>query len=351
MPAVFTLHLRERDRLLSCEQANGLHKGQKAILSLFPRLLSARTPLSRAAQKRRICLIMQNMRVDELLSLGNPTCSFEFSPPKDDAGFAQLYRTIDRLRPLTPSYVSVTYGAGGSTRRKTVEMSGQIQNDIGISCMAHLTCVGHTKDEIASITDELYSKNIRNILALRGDPPVGEGWFKPTEGGFATSTELVDFLHQRFPDVCIGVGGYPEGHPQALNRTRDLEHLKQKCDAGASVIVTQLFFDNRDFFRWRDEARALGTTAPIIAGIMPILNVAQIKRFVAMCGARIPHALLLKIEAAEGDADAVYKIGVEHAIIQSQELLANEVDGLHFYTLNRSRATVEICHALKGAFK
>lgn len=290
------------------------------------------------------------MRVDDLLSLGNPTCSFEFSPPKDEAGFTQLYKTIDRLRPLNPSYVSVTYGAGGSTRRKTVEISGQIQNEIGISCMAHLTCVGHTREEIGGIADELRSKNIRNILALRGDPPAGEGWFKPTEGGFATSTELVAFLHERLPDVCIGVGGYPEGHPQCLNRTRDLEHLKQKCDAGANVIITQLFFDNADFYRWRDQARGMGIDAPIIAGIMPILNVAQIKRFVAMCGARIPHALLQRIEAADGDADAVYQLGIEHATAQSRDLLRNGVDGLHFYTLNRSRATVDICHALNGDF-
>jgi methylenetetrahydrofolate reductase (NADPH) len=294
---------------------------------------------------------MTDMRVDELLRLGGlPTCSFEFSPPKDDEGFAQLYKTVDRLRVLHPSYVSVTYGAGGSTRRKTVDISGRIQNELGIRSMAHLTCVGHTQEEIAGILDEMYAANIRNILALRGDPPKGEGYFTPTEGGFATSGELVRFIHARYPDVCLGVAGYPEGHPQCLNRTRDLEHLKQKTEGGGSVIVTQLFFDNDDFYRWRDQARAMGIEAPIIAGIMPILNVAQIKRFVTMCGAKIPHSLLLQIEAVESDKDAVYRIGVQHAIRQCQDLLQNGADGLHFYTLNLSRATTEIYRALNAKF-
>jgi methylenetetrahydrofolate reductase (NADPH) len=289
------------------------------------------------------------MRVDELLQIGTPTCSFEFFPPKSDEDVDALLKTIDRLRPLQPSYVSITYGAGGSTRRKTVELAGRIQNEVGLRCMAHLTCVGHTKEEVGSVLDDLWDSGIRNVLALRGDPPKGETHFKATEGGFSYSSELVAYVRARH-DFGIAVAGYPEGHPQCLNRTRDLEHLKQKVDAGASVVVTQLFFDNDEFYRWRDQARSMGINVPIIAGIMPILNVAQIKRFVAMCGAKIPHPLLLQIEAAEGNADEVYRLGVEHATRQCQELIDNGVDGLHFYTLNRSRATVDICRALQGKF-
>ena len=291
------------------------------------------------------------MRVDELLKSGKPSCSFEFSPPRDDAGFEQLYKTVDRLKPLQPSYVSVTYGAGGSTRRKTVEISGRIQNESGLRCMAHLTCVGHTREEIEEIVNSLYESNIRNILALRGDPPQNERWFSPTEGGFANSSELVAFLRDRYPDICIGVGGYPEGHPECLNKQRDLEHLKQKVENGANLVITQLFFDNDEFRRWRDAAHALGITVPMIAGIMPIQNVAQIKRFVTRCGAKIPQPLLQKIEKVEDDADAVYRVGVEHAIGQCHDLLGTaSTDGVHFYTLNRSKATVDICRSLDTEF-
>jgi methylenetetrahydrofolate reductase (NADPH) len=291
------------------------------------------------------------MRVDELFQAGMPTRSFEFFPPKDDEGFERLYKTIDRLKPLAPSYVSVTYGAGGSTRRNTIVLAGRIQNEIGLRAMAHLTCVKHTADEIGGILDELHGAGIRNILALRGDPPKGEGMFTPTEGGFKNSTELVAYIRARYDDVCIAVAGYPEGHPQCLNRTRDLEHLKQKVEAGANVIVTQLFFDNEDFYRWQDEARALGITVPILAGIMPIENVAQIKRFVQMCGAKISHSLLRRLEEVEDDADAVYQVGVEHATRQCQELLdRGAAQGVHFYTLNKSRATTDICRALTNKF-
>lgn len=286
------------------------------------------------------------MRIDQLLQVGLPTISFEFFPPKDEAGFAQLVKTIDRLRPLRPSYVSVTYGAGGSTRQKTVDLTAKIQNEIGLRAMAHLTCVGHTKDEIGLILDQLHASGIRNVLTLRGDPPAGQHAFSPAEDGFAYSQELVAFARARYDDLCIGVAGFPEGHPQCLNLTRDLEHLKQKIDAGANVIITQFFFDNDAFRRWRDQARALGINVPIVAGIMPIVSVAGIKRMIALSGAKIPHPLLLAIEAVENDANAVGQVGTEYALQQCQNLLENGVDGLHFYTLNRSRATVNIVKAL-----
>ena len=285
------------------------------------------------------------MRIDHILGMGLPTVSFEFFPPKNEAGFQQLYRTIEDLRPLEPSYVSVTYGAGGSTRAKTVELVERIQRDAKIRAMAHLTCVGHTAEEIGGILDDLWNAGIRNVLALRGDPPAGQSQFVATAGGFAYADELVAYARARH-DFCVAVAGYPEGHPQCLNRTRDLENLNRKIDAGACFVITQLFFDNADFYRFRDQARAMGIKVPIVAGIMPILNVGQIKRFIGMCGAKIPHPLLTRLESLEADAEAVYAAGVDYATRQCQDLLANGTDGIHFYTLNKSKATVEICKAL-----
>lgn len=287
-----------------------------------------------------------DMRIDSILGKGKPAVSFEFFPPKTDAGFNSLFDTVKELKPLKPSYVSVTYGAGGSTRAKTVELVEKIQRDSGIRSMAHLTCVGHTKDEIGGVLDDLYKSGVRNVLALRGDPPAGQGSFVPTVGGFGYADELVRYVAER-NQFAIGVAGYPEGHPACLNRTRDMENLKRKADAGAHFVITQLFFDNTDFYRFRDQARLMGINQPIIAGIMPILNVGQIKRFVSMCGAKIPNPLLLKLESLENDPDAVAAAGVDYAIRQCQDLLFHGVDGVHFYTLNKSKATVEICKALK----
>jgi methylenetetrahydrofolate reductase (NADPH) len=286
------------------------------------------------------------IRIDDLLARKAPAISFEFSPPKTEAGFASLFTTIKDLQPLKPSYVSVTYGAGGSTRQKTVQLVERIQRESAIRSMAHLTCVGHTAHEIGTILDELWTAGVRNVLALRGDPVGGTGGaFVATEGGFSYASDLVKFVRSRH-DFSIGVAGYPEGHPQCLNRTRDMEMLKLKLDNGGRFVVTQLFFDNDDFYRFRDAARAMGINAPIIAGIMPIMNVSQIKRFISMCGAKIPHSLLVKLEAVENDAEAVYRTGLEHSVEQCRDLLSQGVDGLHFYTLNKSRATVEIVRAL-----
>jgi methylenetetrahydrofolate reductase (NADPH) len=287
------------------------------------------------------------MRIDKLFGQRLPTISFEFFPPKTEAGFTQLFSTINDLHPLKPSYVSVTYGAGGSTRQKTVELVERIQRDLSIRSMAHLTCVGHTQHEIGQILDDLWKAGIRNVLALRGDPPAGQSQFVATEGGFAYASDLVKFVRSRH-DFAIGVAGYPEGHPQCLNRTRDLEMLKLKLDNGGNFAITQLFFDNEDFYRFRDQARAMGITAPIIAGIMPIVNVSQIKRFVSVIGAKIPHPLLVKLEMLEKNPETVYAAGVQHAIHQCQDLLKHGIDGLHFYTLNKSKATVEIVRALNA---
>jgi methylenetetrahydrofolate reductase (NADPH) len=287
------------------------------------------------------------MRIDKLFGQGLPTISFEFFPPRNEAGWAQLYTAIGELHALKPSYVSVTYGAGGSTRGKTLDLTARIQNELKIRAMAHLTCVGHTADELGHILDDLWNAGIRNILALRGDPPAGQTNFVATEGGFSNADALVAYTRTR-QDFAVGVAGYPEGHPQCLNKTRDLEHLKRKVDNGAHFVVTQLFFDNADFYRFRDDARAMGIKIPIIAGIMPILNVGQIKRFVSMCGSKIPHPLLTRLESLESDPEAVHSAGVDYATNQCRDLLANACEGIHFYTLNRSKATVQIVKALQA---
>lgn len=279
-------------------------------------------------------------RIDQAFTTNKATLSFEFFPPKDDAGYEQLFHAIEELRPLSPDYVSVTYRPGGSSRDKTLQLVSRIQHELAIRAMAHLTCVGHSRDEIGEFLDRLWDNGIANVLALRGDPPAGEH-FTPHENGFGYASELVPFVRARH-DFFVAVAGYPEGHPQCLNRTRDLEMLKAKADQGASVVITQLFFDNDDFYRWRDAARKMGITVPIIAGIMPILSATQIKRMVMMCGAKIPHPLLLKLESLENDANAVRAAGMEHTLQQCQNLLQNGVDGLHFYTLNKSTATAEI---------
>ncbi|HEX8323564.1 MAG TPA: methylenetetrahydrofolate reductase [NAD(P)H] [Tepidisphaeraceae bacterium] len=288
------------------------------------------------------------MRLDSLFAGHKPTISFEFFPPKTDEGFATLYRTIEELKPLQPSYVSVTYGAGGSTRAKTIELAGKIQNQIGFNTLAHLTCVGHTADEIGQILDQLWDSGIRNILALRGDPPGGAAAWVKTPGGFEHADELVTYVKGRH-DFFVAVAGFPEGHPQGLNRVRDLEHLKQKVDAGADAIVTQLFFDNNDFHAFRDQVEKSGVAVPIVAGIMPISNVQQIKRFVTMCGAKIPMPLLRKLEKIEADPDAVYQAGIDYAVHQCRDLIFHDVSGLHFYTLNKSKATVDIVRRLETA--
>jgi methylenetetrahydrofolate reductase (NADPH) len=287
------------------------------------------------------------MKIIDILRSGKRTVSFEFFPPKDDAGFADLFQTIAALRPLQPSYVSVTYGAGGSTRRKTVDIVKRIKHEIGLESMAHLTCVGATREEIHSVLEELKESGMENVLPLRGDPPKGADRFVKTEGGFGYASELVEFIRGRYP-FCLGAACYPEGHPEAPDLKADLDNLKRKVDAGVDFLITQLFFDNDDFFRFRDRAEAAGIKVPILAGIMPILSVKQTKRFTEMCGASIPAGLLANIEAVEDDPEAVRQLGAYHATRQCENLLAGGVAGLHFYTLNRSTATRAVYQTIRG---
>ena len=286
------------------------------------------------------------MKISEKLSASSPIFSFEFFPPKDSPGFATLFETIGRLKPSAPGFVSVTYGAGGSTRSKTVDLVGNIKNAIGIESMAHLTCVGHDEHEIRSVLESLQAKNIENILALRGDPLQGEEKFIKTEGGFEYGNELVAFIKKNF-SFCIGAACYPEGHVECKDLDKDIENLKRKVDSGVDFLVTQLFFDNRHYFEFLDRAHKASINVPVIPGIMPILNFKQIKRFTKMCGASLSSNLLEKFEGIEDDSEKVRQRGIDYAIEQCRELLENNAPGIHFYTLNRSKATLAILGALK----
>ena len=286
------------------------------------------------------------MKIRHMLATGSPTVSFEFFPPKDDHGFLRLFETIEALRPLRPSYVSVTYGAGGSTRHKTVELVKRIKRDTGIEAMAHITCVGATREQISSVLDSLRDSGVENVLPLRGDPPRDAERFEPVPGGFHYANELVGFIRQRY-GFCLGAACYPETHPEAASPEEDLENLKRKVDAGADFLITQLFFDNEDFLRFRDRAAGAGITVPLLAGIMPVRSLSQTQRFATMCGARIPAALLARLEAVQGDPDQVRAVGIDHATTQCRQLLAERVAGLHFYTLNHSTATQAIYQQIR----
>lgn len=285
------------------------------------------------------------MRIPRLFETGRPVFSFEFFPPKDPAAEAQLLATIAELRALRPDFVSVTYGAGGSTRTKTVELSARIKHETGIEPVAHLTCVGHSRAEIAAVLNELAARQIENVLALRGDPPRGAAAFQPHPEGYRYAGELAAAL-QADGRFAFGVAGYPEKHPEAPTLAADLEHLKRKVDAGASFVTTQLFFNNAYYFEFVSRARAIGIRVPILPGIMPITNLAQIQRFAQLCGAHIPSELVEELTAAR-EPEAVLQIGIRHAAGQCRELLQKGAPGIHFYTLNRSRATAEILSGLQ----
>lgn len=289
------------------------------------------------------------MKIVDILKTRAERFSFEFFPPKDQAGVDQLFRTVAELRRFQPAYVSVTYGAGGGTRRLTVDLVRRIKAETGIEAMAHLTCVGSTEAEIASVLEQLSDAGIENILALRGDPPKGSTTFVPAAGGFSHASELAAFVKSRYPKFCVGVAGYPEKHPEAADFAADLDALQAKVDAGADFVVTQLFFDDRDYFAYVERARARGIDVPILPGIMPITNVSQIKRFTALCGAQLPARLVARLEGVQDDPEAVRRMGVGHAVEQCEQLLRGGARAIHLYTLNRSTASVEILEALAAS--
>jgi len=288
------------------------------------------------------------MFIRDLFGLGLPAFSFEFFPPRSEEAVAQLERTIADLRPLEPSFVSVTYGAGGSTREKTIDIVSRIRRDTGIEAMAHLTCAGSTRDELASVLQRLADAGVKNVLALRGDPPKGQASFQAVEGGFSYASELVRFIRERHgDDFSVGGAAYPEKHIECGNPAVDLTNLKRKTNEGVDFLITQLFFDNRRYFEFVERARKCGITAPIVPGIMPITNASQIERFTVACGATLPFDLAEELDRRRNDPAAVLRLGIEHAIQQCAGLLKGGAPGIHFYTLNRSHATVEIFQALR----
>jgi methylenetetrahydrofolate reductase (NADPH) len=289
------------------------------------------------------------MRIDRILAEQRPVFSFEFFPPKTDDGQTMLEQTLAVLKHDDPQYVSVTYGAGGTTRERTVEITKWIKDGLGVEAMAHLSCVGEPTDRVAEILTELEAAGIENVLALRGDPPRGETEWKPHPGGLHYSTELIKLIRERHPDMCVGAACFPEKHPEAPSFESDLKFAKEKVDAGASFLITQLFLDNDFYFAFVERARAAGIEVPIIPGIMPITNFKQIKTITGMCGATIPNGLEAELVKREDDPEAIRELGTAFASFQCADLLARGAPGIHFYTLNRSPATRAILAALRAA--
>jgi methylenetetrahydrofolate reductase (NADPH) len=288
------------------------------------------------------------MRISDLLEHRRPVFSFEFFPPKTDEGQRTLEGTLAVLRDDQPDYVSVTYGAGGTTRNRTVDITKSIKQDLGIEAMAHLSCVGEPAERLRELLHDIDSAGIENVLALRGDPPRGETEWRPHPGGLSYSVELIRLIRERF-DFCVGAACFPEVHPDAQDRESDLRYAREKVEAGAAFLITQLFFDNELYFEFVEDARRAGIEVPIIPGIMPITNYGQIRRFTEMCGATIPDELTAQLDGRADDPEAVAELGVAYATLQCSDLLARGAPGIHFYTLNRSTATRAILAALRAA--
>jgi methylenetetrahydrofolate reductase (NADPH) len=296
------------------------------------------------------------MRICDVLQFagerGEPVFSFEFFPPKTEEGVRALFETVRQLHALAPAFVSVTWGAGGSTRGRTLEMVTRMKRELEIEAMAHVTCVGATRDELKSAIEDVLAQGIDNVLALRGDPPRGQNSFVATEGGLSYASELVQLVREvseakRRP-ICIGGACYPEGHVETRDLQADLRNCKKKVEAGAQFLITQLFFDNRHYFDFVGRARAAGIDVPIIPGIMPITNVDQVQRFTAMCGAHVPAKLAAAMKVRKDDPEGALQLGVAYATLQCADLLRRGAPGIHFYTLNRSPATRAILAALRA---
>jgi len=285
------------------------------------------------------------MFIRDILKQKQFTLSFEFFPPKREGNLENLFLTIQELSAWKPDFISVTYGAGGSTREKSLEIASRVKKEFQMEVLAHLTCVQSTKDDIARILEAFRAANIENILALRGDPPAGAEKFIKPEGGFSYASDLVEFIKQ-MEYFSIGVAGSPEGHIEAPSLEEDIMNLKRKVDAGADFIITQLFFDNSYFYRFRDLAMTLGMSIPIIPGVFPILNFKQVQRIAGLCGASIPGKLAQKIEKVRDNNEEVEKYGIEYAVRQIEDLIRNDVAGIHIYSMNRSEPVECICNEL-----
>ncbi len=284
--------------------------------------------------------------ISELFAQNRPLRSLEFFPPKDDAGVESLRAAATALKKISWDFVSVTYGAGGSTRERTAQVSALLKDKLGFTVMPHLTCVGHSRAELEALADRIHAGGFRNIMTLRGDPPKGDATFKPAPDGLRYASELVTLLKTRHPDFCLGVAGYPEKHPEAASLESDLDNVKRKVDAGGAFITTQLFFDNAVYYRYVDQVRARGLTVPVVPGIMPVLSVKQIQRITAMCGASLPARLAKRLEVASENPDVVETIGIDWALTQIRDLLAHGAPGYHLYILNRAKSALAMAAGL-----
>lgn len=286
------------------------------------------------------------MKIRDIFPYKKRTFSFEFFPPKTKKAAKTLYDTVQDLQFLNPDYVSVTYGAGGTTRQRTIELVKKLQKEQNFNVMAHFTCVGHTKEELREIISQMKESGVENILALRGDPPEGETVFKPVEGGLSHANELVSLIKD-IGDFCVGVAGNPEGHPESPNLDKDIENLKRKVDAGADFIVTQLFYDNHHYFDFVERCGKAGVNCRIVPGVMPIMNLKQVEFITKMCGATLPSGLLSRLEKYRDDPKITAHIGLEHANRQCQWLLQDGAPGIHFYTMNKSMASRHLMEFLR----
>lgn len=290
--------------------------------------------------------MMPDRPISELFARQRPLRSLEFFPPKDDTGVESLRSTAAALKRMNPDFVSVTYGAGGTTRDRTAQVSTLLKNDFQYTVMPHLTCVGHSRAELGEIADRIHAGGFRNIMTLRGDPPKGASEFTVAADGLRNASELVTLLKSRHSDFCLGVAGYPEKHPEAPSLDVDLTNLKRKVDAGADFITTQLFFDNTLYYRFVERCRAAGITIPIVPGIMPVLSLKQIQRFTSMCGATLPPQLITRLEVAAENADVLETIGIDWALTQIRGLIANGAPGYHLYILNRAKGALALTAGL-----
>ncbi len=287
------------------------------------------------------------MKVTDAFKKEKPAVSFEFFPPKTEEQERHLFQAILELKKLNPDFVSVTYGALGTTREKTFLWAKRIKEEFGIEPVAHLTCIAATKKSVLAQLNELLSMGVSNILALRGDPPENQPDFVPPKDGFGYAKDLIAFIKKNAPEFCIGVAGFPEGHPAIKDRDLDIRYLKEKIDAGGEYVITQLFFDNKYYFDFVEKCRKKGINVPIIPGIMPITSVKQIKRMTSVCGASIPKGLLAKLEKNGNDKEAIEKIGIEQALSQCEDLIKHKVPGIHFFVLNQSAAINAIFRRLQ----
>jgi len=288
------------------------------------------------------------VKINEILQTSSPAFSFEFFPPKTAEGAASLMQTAASLRSLEPAFVSVTYGAGGTTRTRTIELVKALKLDLSLEPMAHLTCASASFLELRSVLHELRTAGIENVLALRGDPPEGERHFTPQADGPAHASDLIAYIRAHY-DFCIGAACYPEKHTEAIDLSSDLRFLQAKVQAGAQFLITQLFFDNERYFDFVARARRIGIDVPIIPGIMPITNVDQVERFTKLCGATIPARLRNELNARQSQPEAILDLGVAYATLQCVDLLSAGVPAIHFYTLNKSPATKAVVSALHAA--